>query len=261
MRSQNRQPAIAEPWRNAGSLRIRSVRYRPGTVQPRHCHADVGLSLVIAGNVEESTSATVHLARAGSLVTKPADCWHANVFGPRGAQLLQVAPRNPADFAAMSKFDYRWLEAPRLTRAMLQLWISPAEALESAELVFWETISQLQPSLGEAGARNGDWWSEALELLNAESSHAVSVSDVARRVGVHPVHLARICRRKLGCSVREYLLQRRTLTAWRACEERNQSLSAIAARCGFADQAHMTRAFTRELGISPARMQRLLAAS
>jgi AraC family transcriptional regulator len=256
-----RQHAIAEPWRSAGGLRIRMIRYQPGTVQPRHCHADAGLSLVVSGTVEETASTTIHHAQAGSLVVKPAECWHANLFGPRGAQLLQVLPQCACDFTALGKLDYRWLDAPRLTRAMLQLWISPAAALESAELAFWETITHLHPSLANVGDPSRDWWSDALDLLNAESPHAVSVAAIARRVGVHPVHLARVCRRKLGCTVREYLRQRRTLVAWRACEERGQPLSVIAARCGFADQSHMTRAFTRELGISPARLQRLLAAS
>jgi AraC family transcriptional regulator len=262
MHSQNRQPAIAEPWRSVGGLRIRVVRYLPGTVQPRHCHADAGLSLVIAGSLEETASTTVHRAQAGSLVVKPADYWHANHFGPRGAQLVQVMPDRECEFTILGEVDCRWLDAPRLVSAIMQLWIMPADTLESAELAFWETIEHLRPSLqNQDGASGRDWWSDALDLLNAESPHAVSVAAIARRVGVHPVHLARVCRRKLGCTVREYLRQRRTLAAWRACEEHGQPLSVIAARCGFADQSHMTRAFTRELGISPARLRRLLDAS
>lgn len=261
MRLKNRHHANAEPWRTVGGLRVRIVRYPAGTTQPRHCHPDAGLSLVIAGNFEETAATTVYRAQAGSLVIKPAECWHTNVFGPRGAQLIQVVPKHECDVAALGKLDYRWLDAPRLAKSMLQLWTSPVNAMESAELAFWETISHLHPSFADVGDPGRDWWADALGLLNAESSQAVSVSGIARRVGVHPVHLARVCRRKLGCTVREYLRQRRTLVAWRACEERGQPLSAIATRCGFADQSHMTRAFTRELGISPARLQRLLDAS
>lgn len=257
-----RQNAIVEPWRTVGGLRVRMVRYQPGTVQPRHCHPDAGLSLVIAGSVEETAAATVHRAQAGSLVFKPADCWHANVFGPRRAQLVQVMPEGGRELIELGDLPYRWLDAPRLARTILRLWRNPIDTSESAEFAFWETIEHLRPSLkNHAGASGGDWWNEALDLLNAEASQPVSVAAIARRVGVHPVHLARVCRHKLGCTVREYLRQRRTLAAWCACEEHSQPLSAIAARSGFADQSHMTRAFTRELGISPARLRRLLHAA
>jgi AraC family transcriptional regulator len=75
---------------------------------------------------------------------------------------------------------------------------------------------------------------------------------------VHPVHLARVCRRQFGCTVRQYIRQRRVLAAWRACERAESSLAAIAAHTGFADQAHMTRAFAEVLGVSPARLRRLI---
>jgi AraC-like DNA-binding protein len=61
--------------------------------------------------------------------------------------------------------------------------------------------------------------------------------------------------------VREYLRERRTLAAWRACQLSDDSLAAIAARTGFADQAHMTRSFAHVLGTTPARLRRLAAPS
>jgi AraC family transcriptional regulator len=257
---------MVQPWRDVGGLRVRLIRYSAGTAQPRHCHPEAGVSLVIAGHVEETAATTVHRAQAGALVVKPASCWHANLFGPRGAQLIQVTPRDECDFAVsdfpLTDFGYRWLDAPRLSKAMLRLWTAPAVAVESAESTFWDTISTLQPSnLPSRHPSHCHWWRESLEILNAEALQSVSVAAIARRVGVHPVHLARVCRRELGCSVQDYLRQRRTLAAWQACAEENQPLTAVAARCGFADQSHMTRAFTRELGISPARLRRLVHAT
>jgi AraC family transcriptional regulator len=261
MHSRNRQPATVQPWRDVGGLRVRLIRYSAGTAQPRHCHPEAGVSLVIAGSVEETAATTVHRAQVGALVVKPASCWHANLFGPRGAQLIQVSPHDDCEFA-WGDFGYRWLDAPRLSNAMLRLWTQPAGAAESAELIFWETIATLQPSISVADhSPHYRWWREALEILNAEAVQSVSVAAIARRVGVHPVHLARVCRRELGCSVQDYLRQRRTRAAWQACAEDSQPLTAVAARCGFADQSHMTRAFTRELGISPARLRRLVHAT
>jgi AraC-like DNA-binding protein len=253
---------MVQPWRSVGGLRVRLTRYSADTAQPRHCHPEAGISLVIAGSLEETAATTVHRAHAGALVVKPSDCWHANLFGPRGAQLIQVASQRDCDFTALRDLGYRWLDVPRLTKAMLQLWTHPAGAVESAELIFWETIAILQPSNPVAErSPHCHWWREALEMLNAEALQCVSVAAIAHRVGVHPVHLTRVCRRELGCSVQDYLRQRRTLAAWQACAAGEQPLAAVASQCGFADQSHMTRAFTRELGISPARLRRLVNAT
>ena len=73
------------------------------------------------------------------------------------------------------------------------------------------------------------------------------------------MHLARVCRRRLGCTVRQYIRQRRVLAAWRSWERSEGTLAAIAQAVGFADQAHMTRAFAVELGVSPGRLRRLIS--
>ncbi len=132
-------------------------------------------------------------------------------------------------------------------------------AAEAAEIEFWDTLGELEPvERTEFGGAAPRWWREAVDLLEAGACRAVSVAAVAQQVGVHPVHLARVCRRELGCTVRQYLRRQRVLAAWRACECGEKSLVEIAAATGFADQAHMSRSFGRELGISPARLARLV---
>ncbi len=252
----------AGPWRNVHGLRVREVQYRAGSQQLRHRHAEPGLSLVLAGSLEEkSREATIH-AEAGSLVIKPAGYWHADAYGPRGARVVQVSPADKSACWSDFGWAYRWQDAPRLVRHVLALWRGRPRAGEGTELAFWETLETMLPSISNwQSTRSPAWWRDALDLLDAAAASPVSVSDVAHKVGVHPVHLARVCRRQLGCSVRQYLLQRRTLSAWRACERGTDSLAAIAARVGFADQAHMTRTFTKLLGISPAKLRQAMRAT
>jgi quercetin dioxygenase-like cupin family protein len=49
------------------------VRYRAGAVQDRHRHEQGALSLVLFGEVEETSSAATHRAAAGSFAVKPAE--------------------------------------------------------------------------------------------------------------------------------------------------------------------------------------------
>jgi len=246
---------VSTPWRSLGGWRLREVWYAPGVAQPRHRHGEPSLSLVLAGELEETSGAGSYRAAAGSLVIKPAEHWHANAYGPRGAHLVQLEV--PAELQPRLPHDYGWHDTSQLVRRVIALVQERPGSGEAAELALWDALAQV--SLGDGDAhRCPSWWPRAVELLVVDSTRSISAAEVARKVGVHPVHLARVCRRQLGCTLHEHLRRRRVLAAWRACERGEDSLAAIAARVGFADQAHMTRAFASVLGISPARLTRLV---
>ena len=247
----------ASPWQAFGTLRVREVRYRPHAVQQPHRHEESSLSLVLAGEIEETSSTESFQAAAGSVVVKPAACWHSNRYGPRGAHLVQVR-LNAANGSLEPEFHrYGWLDSPWFVGAVLNLLNGRTKARESAEMYFWDVVESFLPGRTRQPIMQPDWLADALDLLDASSEHSISVTEVATRVGVHPVHLARVVRARYGCSVRQYIRERRVLAAWRACQAGDQSLAAIAAGAGFADQAHMTRAFTEILGVSPGQLKRL----
>jgi AraC family transcriptional regulator len=243
----------ATPWRHLGGWRLREVWYAPGISQPRHRHGEPSLSLVLCGELEETSNAGSYRAAAGSLVIKPAEHWHANEYGPRGAHLVQLEA--PAELQSRLPHDYGWHDTSPLARRVMAMLHHQPGSGEAAELALWDALDRVRGDDRDAH-RTPSWWPRALELLEVDVVRSISASEVARTVGVHPVHLARVCRRQLGCTLHEHLRRRRVLAAWRACERGDESLAAIAARVGFADQSHMTRAFASVLGISPARLKR-----
>jgi AraC family transcriptional regulator len=83
------------------------------------------------------------------------------------------------------------------------------------------------------------------------------VRETALAVGVHPVHLARVFRRHLGCSVAGYVRRLRLERAATLLSLERSPISAVAHSCGFADQSHLTRALRRETGLTPATFRRL----
>ena len=54
----------------------------------------------------------------------------------------------------------------------------------------------------------------------------------------------------------QWLQHRRLERAKQALEKSSASLSAIAVDCGFADQSHFTRTFSRAVGVSPGAWRR-----
>jgi AraC family transcriptional regulator len=258
MRSGNGAISGTSPWQTFGKLRVRVVRYRANAIQERHRHRESSLSLVLAGELEETSSAMSYRASAGSVVIKPAEYWHSNRYGPRGTCIVQIRlDAAEACWDAVLR-EYGWLDSPCFAGAVLALLNGRVAARESGELSFWNVVESLFPArTRQAASPQPSWWADALDLLGQCTIQPVSVTEVALRAGVHPVHFARVFRARFGCTVRRYIRERRVLAAWRACEACDESLVAIAARSGFADQAHMTRAFTEILGVSPGRLKRL----
>jgi AraC family transcriptional regulator len=95
------------------------------------------------------------------------------------------------------------------------------------------------------------WLEAAKNILQEQFSDRPSLLHLAKSVGVHPVHLAREFRRFYGCTMTEYVLQRRLDYACREILNSRASLSEIALAAGFFDQSHFTRTFKMLMGMSP----------
>jgi methylphosphotriester-DNA--protein-cysteine methyltransferase len=68
----------------------------------------------------------------------------------------------------------------------------------------------------------------------------------------------RAFRRTLGVAPHNWLLARRVEAAKEKLRDGRLSLLDVALACGFADQSHLTRVFTRMVGISPGAWRRAL---
>ncbi|MFL5527409.1 MAG: helix-turn-helix domain-containing protein [Gemmatimonadaceae bacterium] len=91
----------------------------------------------------------------------------------------------------------------------------------------------------------------ALELMDSHLGASVSVEFLAAEVALSPAHFARAFRETFGLPPHRYLLHLRLERARRLLDGEDASLSDVAQRAGFADQAHFTRLFKREYGVTP----------
>jgi AraC-like DNA-binding protein len=90
------------------------------------------------------------------------------------------------------------------------------------------------------------------ELLDADVPGGVRLDEAAAALGVHPASLVRAFSREFGIPPHRYLTGRRLELARRLLLDGHPPADA-AARAGFYDQAHLTRHFTRLLGVGPGR--------
>ena len=97
-----------------------------------------------------------------------------------------------------------------------------------------------------------------LELIDAGLDARLTIESLAQEVGLSAAHFARAFKQTLGRAPHQYLLGRRLERARQLIETTDASLSDIAQRTGFADQAHFTRLFKRAFGTTPGALVRAL---
>jgi AraC-like DNA-binding protein len=120
-------------------------------------------------------------------------------------------------------------------------------------------------SAGGAGPRRGDrrdtdraLVDAARTLIGEDHPAAGGLVPLADLLGVSPYRLSRAFTRHIGVSVTRYRGRVRLGLALDRLQGGERSLATLAADLGFADQAHLTRTVTAELGHTPTALRRLL---
>ncbi|MGO9382061.1 MAG: GlxA family transcriptional regulator [Mycobacterium sp.] len=97
------------------------------------------------------------------------------------------------------------------------------------------------------------------EAIEAEPGGLHSVDDLARRAAMSPRHFTRVFTDEVGEAPGHYVERIRTEAARRQLEETDDTVVAIAARCGFGTAETMRRNFIRRVGISPDQYRKAFA--
>ena len=238
----------------------------PGTSLPRHEHAWPTLCCVLHGRFTEYVPGHAMDCTTGTVKITPAAEPHWNRFAAcetRGL-MIEIDPSRFVDRPAVA----RALKAPLqldggefagLARAVLRESVmsddAGAVALEGTLLELIAGVSrEAAPRAGPARPR---WLSDARDIIRSACRERLTLSDVAARVDVHPVTLARGFRRHFGRTVGEELRRARVDRAARMLAESEEPLSRIALETGFYDQSHFANTFRRLTGMTPGEYRRL----
>jgi AraC family transcriptional regulator len=247
--------------RQAGVLALAEMRPSiPEHAVERHTHDDAHVILLLGGRYLSSARGMPPVCDAAALVLNPPDTTHRDCFRglegrfftlswPRAQwQAANDARRMPGHArrlgrAAMARASRLWRE--------LQCWdsASPLAVQTGFELMLDEAT--VDARLG-AGADTGPAWLErARERLADEWTRTPDIAELARAADVHPVYLARAFQRRYGCAPAAYLRRCRLERALALLHDGTASLTAIASRCGYADQGHFSHAFRRAFHCTP----------
>ncbi len=95
------------------------------------------------------------------------------------------------------------------------------------------------------------WLSDALVFIRRHIADNLTASDVYARLGLSHTVVDAAFRKSLGTTVQKTISAARIDEARRLLRTSGLSISAVAARCGFASQEYFTRSFTSAEGMPP----------
>lgn len=94
----------------------------------------------------------------------------------------------------------------------------------------------------------------ALSYINENLTKQLSVDELAAMSYLSRYHFMRLFKSQTGCTVHNYIRQKRLVLAARLIRE-GMSASNAAAECGFSDYSAFHRAFSQTFGVSPGKIK------
>ncbi len=225
---------------------------------PAHSHELPFFCLVLGGDYAEKYGHRDMQFRPFTFSFRPAGVPHQDEIGPRGARMFGIEvergwQRSLRDCSGNLGIAYDF-EGGELLWLALKLYCEMRTPLDARDLQVESLLSEL---LGLVACKPERctvppfWLRRVIDKLSTEFRDRITMDELAREAGVHPVHLSRVFRRITGKGIGEYVHRLRIREACERMLNPEHSLADISCELGFADQSHFTRAFHAITGTSP----------
>lgn len=240
-------------------LHAYEAAYDPWSRLPEHGHAAPFFTYVLRGSYVERAGHHARQCTRGAVIFHDQES-HANDVGGAGTVSFNVELdpelwRELTDAVGVGTALVGRVLGGDIEWAALRAWREFRQADTSNTLAVEEAIVLLCEATRCAYTRGRFEPHQRLDRCIAYlDAHLVEVhrlAGVARIAGVHPMHLAKLFRRRFGYSMGEYLRRRRVAWACAQLTHGKETITTIAQNAGFADHAHFTRTFVRVTGCTP----------
>jgi AraC family transcriptional regulator len=244
--------------RIAGSFSLKhALADRPAHDVDIHTHQDAHIVLVTGGDY--ISSARGEPDDEAPLIYNPPGTTHRDCFHRGLGSFLAISI--PVGLAIeIVRSDMAAHLTGRMRRCLARS-ILRESASGGEEMILDALCLELLAAIGaadDAFRLPPPWLGRAYELLNDRFTEELHIGEIARAIGVHPVHLARAYRRHYRSTPGDHLRARRLERAASLLTATAAALADVAIQAGFSDQSHMTRSFGQVFGVTPARYRRLV---
>src|SRR5579859_6151754 len=249
----------------AAGLVLSEIVHAHGRKLPQHTHESAYFGLLLDGGYTEKITDRATEYSPFTLGFHPPEFTHVDEIGACGSRMFCIEVRD----AFWNKVR-EYLTAPNFTPDLCgaqTTWLGlrlyrgfKAGTLESFQMQ--EICAEMIERCGIASLSTvhsaPQWLNKAMDMLRASYREQLTLERLAAEVGVHPIHLSRVFRKKHGCTMGEYVNRLRVQFVCAEMSRGWPALDELAADAGFADQSHMGRVFRSVVGETPARFREFL---
>lgn len=215
-----------------------------------HYHENPYFMYVLDGNVYDVNKKGKTTCSAGSLLLHN---WNEQHFNSKASPLAR---------GFHIEFERKWfddkklnidlwegsrrMEDPRLHHILGKLYAEfkcQDEFSEtSIDLLLLQLCERTQSNAEGISKFEPDWIPELKQIIH-DQTDSLSLADLSKTLGVHPVHLSRAIPKYLNTTLGDYIRQQRIKKALGFMMNEQFTLTEITYLCGFSDQSHFTRTF------------------
>jgi AraC family transcriptional regulator len=244
------------------------LRHSSARKLPEHAHELPFFAVLLEGDYGERYGRQDRQFGPFSLAYRPAGVPHQDEIGPHGVRFFEIEiwpswRSRIQDCSGNLEIAHDECGGGELLWLAMKLFREVHSAQEDGDLLLESLLAELVVSVArmpcEVAKDAPQWLGRVTAKLNAEYCERLTLEDLAREGGVHPVHLSRVFRRCKGEGIGEYVHRLRIRAACEQMLTPQRSLAEIGLATGFADQSHFTRAFCRITGMSPGAFRKLVA--
>lgn len=238
-----------------GARIARLVPTVPARALARHTHDDAHLVFLLRGRYLTCAAGGPPECTAGTLIYSPPATTHRDRFHDLDGGFMTIALPPTLRRPLRGGLDRGPLRAGRRAQAFAQGLALACADWQGDDGVLAETLfdEMLDAIAVPQPVAHGwpAWLARAEAWLHDHADAPADTGALAHACDVHPVHLARVFRRRHGCTPTEYSRRLRLARAASMLRHGHATVASIAVACGFADQAHFHRLFVRAYGMPP----------
>jgi AraC family transcriptional regulator len=252
--------SVEEKREQCGAI-FTDLRHAVPRKLPSHSHELPFFALLLEGEYGERYERQQKQFRPFTIHFRPAGIPHQDEVGPQGARFFEIEIRPSwrqrlADCSAALDLAQDDCEGGQLLWLGMKMYREFQGAAAADDLFVESLLAEMLAQVARLRRENVTqlpaWLGRIIQKLTAEYCQRLTLDELSREAGVHPVHLSRVFRKWVGEGIGEYL---RRLRIRAACEQMlvpEVSMAEISLAAGFADQSHFTRAFHKATGMTPA---------